>query len=43
MIDAGIIDRAKVTRSAIENAASVSGLLITTECVLIEKPTVKEA
>jgi len=43
MIDAGIIDPAKVTRSAIENAASVSGLLITTECVLIEKPTVKEA
>jgi len=43
MIDAGIIDPAKVTRSAIENAASVSGLLITTECVLIEEPTVKEA
>ena len=43
MIEAGIIDPAKVTRSAIENAASVSGLLITTEFVLIEKPTVKEA
>lgn len=43
MIAEGIIDPAKVTRSAIENAASVSGLLITTECVLIEEPTVKEA
>ena len=43
MIEEGIIDPAKVTRSAIENAASVSGLLITTECVLIEEPTVKEA
>jgi len=43
MIKVGIIDPAKVTRSAIENAASVSGLMITTECVLIEEPTVKEA
>ena len=43
MIQEGIIDPAKVTRSAIENAASVSGLMITTECVLIEKPTDKEA
>jgi chaperonin GroEL len=43
MIQQGIIDPAKVTRSAIENAASVSGLMITTECVLIERPTVKEA
>ncbi len=42
MIEEGIIDPAKVTKSAIENAASVSGLLITTECVLIEEPTVKE-
>lgn len=42
MIQEGIIDPAKVTRSAIENASSVSGLMITTECVLIEEPTVKE-
>jgi chaperonin GroEL len=42
MIQTGIIDPAKVTRSAIENAASVSGLMITTECVLIEEPTLKE-
>jgi chaperonin GroEL len=37
MIEAGIIDPAKVTRTAIENASSISGLMITTECVLIEK------
>jgi chaperonin GroEL len=42
MIQTGIIDPAKVTRSAVENAASVSGLMITTECVLIEEPTFKE-
>lgn len=38
MIEKGIIDPTKVTRSAIENAASVSGLMLTTECVLIEEP-----
>lgn len=42
MILEGIIDPAKVTRTAIENAASVSGLMITTECVLIEEPALKE-
>lgn len=39
MIQAGIIDPAKVTRCAIENAASICGLMITTECVVIEKVT----
>lgn len=42
MIQSGIIDPAKVTRSAIENAASVSGLMITTECVLIEQIDTKK-
>ncbi len=42
MIDKGIIDPTKVTRSAIENAASVSGLMLTTECVLIEEPVKTE-
>lgn len=42
MIQEGIIDPAKVTRSAIENASSVSSLMITTECVLIEEPTTTE-
>jgi chaperonin GroEL len=37
MIDAGIIDPAKVTRSALENAVSISGLMLTTECTLIEE------
>jgi chaperonin GroEL len=43
MIQEGIIDPAKVTRSAIENAASVSSLMITTECVLIEEVEAKES
>ena len=38
MIDAGIIDPAKVTRSAILNASSVAGLLLTTEALIAEKP-----
>lgn len=36
MIESGIIDPAKVTRTAIENSASICGLMITTECVVIE-------
>ncbi|MCL5271579.1 MAG: chaperonin GroEL [bacterium] len=36
MVKAGIIDPTKVTRTALQNAASVSGLLITTECVVTE-------
>lgn len=38
MIDAGIIDPAKVTRSAVQNAASIAGLLLTTEVIVAEKP-----
>jgi len=38
MYKAGIIDPTKVTRTAIENAASIAGLLLTTECVVYEKP-----
>jgi chaperonin GroEL len=37
MLEAGIIDPAKVTRSALQNAASVAGLLLTTECLITEK------
>jgi chaperonin GroEL len=36
MIDSGIIDPAKVTRSALENAVSIAGLMLTTECTLME-------
>ena len=38
MIEAGIIDPTKVVRFALQNAASVASLLITTECVVAEKP-----
>ncbi|NDK54496.1 chaperonin GroEL [Pontibacter fetidus] len=38
MFAAGIIDPTKVTRLALENAASISGLLLTTECVVSEEP-----
>ena len=35
---AGIIDPAKVTRSALQNAASIAALVLTTECAIVEKP-----
>ncbi len=38
MLKAGIIDPTKVTRSALQNAASVSGLLLTTEVMVAEYP-----
>ena len=41
MIDAGIIDPAKVTRSALQNAASVASLLLTTECAIADIPEPK--
>jgi chaperonin GroEL len=42
LVEAGVIDPTKVTRTALQNAASVAGLLLTTECVVVEKP-VEEA
>lgn len=38
MMDAGIIDPAKVTRSALQNAASIAGMLLTTECAIADIP-----
>jgi chaperonin GroEL len=38
MFKAGIVDAAKVTRSALQNAASIAGLFLTTEAVVAEKP-----
>lgn len=38
LITAGVIDPAKVTRSALQNAASVAGLMLTTETIIAEKP-----
>ncbi len=43
LIKAGVIDPKKVTRIALQNAASVSGLLLTTECAISEKPEDKPA
>lgn len=38
LFEAGVIDPTKVARVALENAASVAGLLLTTECTIVEKP-----
>lgn len=43
MFSAGIIDPTKVTRLALENASSISGLLLTTECVIADQPEEKSA
>jgi chaperonin GroEL len=37
LVAAGVIDPTKVTRTALQNAASIAGLLLTTECVIVEK------
>jgi chaperonin GroEL len=37
LVAAGVIDLTKVTRTALQNAASIAGLLLTTECVVAEK------
>ncbi len=42
LMEAGVIDPAKVTRSAIQNASSIAGLFLTTECAVTEIPTEKE-
>ena len=42
MFEAGIIDPAKVVRTALQDAASVAGLLITTEALVAEKPEKKD-
>ena len=38
LFEAGVIDPAKVTRVALENAASVAGMFLTTECVIVDEP-----
>ena len=38
VVKAGIVDPAKVTRSALQNAASIAGLLLTTEALVADKP-----
>src|SRR5687767_372866 len=43
LIAAGVIDPTKVTRVALENAASIAGMLLTTECVIADRPKKEEA
>jgi len=43
LFKAGVIDPTKVTRIALENAASIAGMLLTTECVVADKPEPKSA
>ena len=38
MLSAGVIDPTKVSRVALENAASIAAMLLTTECVIADKP-----
>jgi chaperonin GroEL len=38
MFESGIIDPAKVTRSALQNAASIAGLILTTDCMIAQAP-----
>ncbi len=43
LVKAGVIDPTKVTRTALQNAASIAGLLLTTECVVVERKEEKSA
>ena len=43
MIKAGIVDPAKVTRSALQNAASIAAMVLTTETLVADKPEEKPA
>ncbi|MCW6035650.1 chaperonin GroEL [Spirulina subsalsa FACHB-351] len=43
MLAAGIVDPAKVTRSALQNAASIAGMVLTTECIVVDKPEKEKA
>jgi len=42
LLEAGVIDPVKVTRIALQNAVSIAGLLLTTDCLITEKPKEKE-
>ena len=43
LLETGVIDPAKVTRVALENAASIAGMFLTTECVLVDEKEEKGA
>ena len=38
MFKVGVIDQAKVTRSTLQNAASIASMVLTTECIIVDKP-----
>src|SRR4028118_1780428 len=42
MFEAGIVGPAKVTRAVVQNAASIAGMVLTTECIVVEKPEPKK-
>ena len=42
MFQAGIVDPKKVTRCALENAASIASMILTTECMVVNKPKEEE-
>ena len=41
LLEAGVIDPAKVTRCALQNAASVAGMVLTTQAIVVDKPKPK--
>lgn len=41
LVEAGVIDPAKVTRCALQNSASVAGMVLTTQAIVVEKPKPK--
>lgn len=41
LVEAGVIDPAKVTRCALQNAASVAGMVLTTQAIVVDKPKPK--
>ena len=43
LVKAGVVDPTKVTRTALQNAASIAGLLLTTECIITDAPEKKES
>ena len=43
MFDKGIVDAAKVTRSALQHAASIAGMVLTTETLVTDKPEKEKA
>jgi chaperonin GroEL len=43
LFEAGIVDPAKVTRSGLQNAASIAGMVLTTECIVVDKPEKEKA